>query len=80
MGIAHNERDKYFYILIESVVAELRKKGIATDTNDYEDIILIADTALWRYRHRSDGAPLAQNIENRIRNRKMKRRAYFENT
>lgn len=77
LGIAHNERDRYFYMLTESIITELKEKGIDTDINAYEDVILIVDIVLWRYRHRTDDVPLAQNIAVRIRDRRIKKRAYI---
>lgn len=75
LGINHTKRDTYFYTLIESCRKELTHYGIAIDANSQEDVMLLVDYCLWRYRHRAVDATLARNISDRIRQRIMRRRA-----
>ena len=75
LGITHNERDTYFNALICTAVKELKARGIDIDVNVTEDQILIADYSAWTYRKRQEDVPLARNLEWRIRNRIVKKRA-----
>ena len=75
LGITHNERDTYFNALIYTAVKELKARGIDIDIEVIEDQILIADYSAWTYRKRQEDVPLARNLEWRIRNRIVKKRA-----
>ena len=69
LGITHNLRDAYFIKLIEGSIKEINKRGIKLDLNDSGDAMLVADYAAWTYRKRQEDAPLANNIQQRLRNR-----------
>ena len=75
LGITHTMRDTYFITLIQSVVKEIEQKGILLNLDSAEDQILLSDYAAWVYRKRQENLPLAQNIQQRIRNRILKERA-----
>lgn len=75
LGITHTMRDTYFITLIKSVVKEIKQKGIILNLDNAEDQILLSDYAAWVYRKRQEDLPLAQNIQQRIRNRILKERA-----
>lgn len=74
LGIIHNKRDTYFYTAIRAAVAELNELNIEPAYDDQEYIMLVVDLVLWRYRHRAEDVPLAQNIRSRIRAFIMRRR------
>jgi hypothetical protein len=69
LGILHDKRDPYFIKLLQGTIKELERRGIKPDLNSTDDQMLVADYAAWVYRKRSEDAPLAQNIQIRIRNR-----------
>lgn len=75
LGITHNERDTYFNALIYATVKELKARGVDIDVNVIEDQILVSDYSAWTYRKRQEDVPLAKNLEWRIRNRIIKKRA-----
>lgn len=75
LGINHVLRDDFFYAQIESCKKELEGKGIITELSEIEDQILLSDFTAWRYRHRTEDVPLANNLQWRIRNRIVKGRA-----
>lgn len=75
LGIQHSKRDKYFLVILRSAEKELKGKGISIDRDENEDLLLIVDLALWRYRKRTEDIPLAKNIKQRIRDRIVKERA-----
>ncbi len=80
LGISHNKRDGYFAALVSGAVRELSAMGIHIDTENCEqdDIMLVVDFSLWRYRKRTDDVPLAENIRRRIRDRKIRGRVESE--
>ena len=80
LGITHTMRDAYFIVLIESVIKEINQKGITLNINSPDDQILISDYAAWVYRKRQENVPLAQNIQQRLRNRILKERAAPDDT
>lgn len=80
LGITHTMRDTYFITLLKAVVKEIEQKGITLNVNNAEDQILISDYAAWVYRKRQENLPLAQNIQQRIRNRILKERASIDDT
>ena len=75
LGITHNERDTYFNALICTAIKELKDKSIDINVDVTEDQVLVADYSAWTYRKRQEDVPLARNIEWRIRNRIIKKRA-----
>ena len=78
LGITHTMRDTYFITLIQSVVKEINQKGITLNLDSADDQILLSDYAAWVYRKRQENLPLAQNIQQRIRNRILKERAAID--
>ena len=48
LGITHNKRDTYFIKLIETVVAELARKGIDINYSSIEDMMFVSDYSAWR--------------------------------
>lgn len=79
LGITHNLRDAYFIKLIEGSIKEINKRGIKLDLNDSGDSMLVADYAAWTYRKRQEDAPLANNIQHRLRNRIIEERIAKQN-
>ena len=75
LGISHSKRDRYFLQLLKSAESEIRGKGILIDFAKSEDLLLVVDLALWKYRKRTEDVPLSQNIRQRIRDRIVKERA-----
>ena len=75
LGITHNKRDAYFVKLIESVIEELRNKGININIASIEDQMLVSDYCAWVYRKRQEDIPLSMNLTQRLRNRIVKGRA-----
>jgi hypothetical protein len=79
LGVTHNKRDVYFTALLNSVIGELGRKGIAIDPESAEsdDLFLIVDYAAWQYRSRTltDDISIPQNLQLRIRNRKIRNRS-----
>lgn len=74
LGISHNLRDAFFYQLLKGSLKEIEKKGITLDLNAPDDSMLLSDYAAWTYRKRQEDIPLANNIQQRIRNRIIKER------
>lgn len=58
---------------------EINKRGIKLDLNDSGDAMLVADYAAWTYRKRQEDAPLANNIQQRLRNRIIEERIAKQN-
>lgn len=69
LGITHILRDSFFIQLIKGTIQEIERRGITLDLTKADDQMLIVDYAAWSYRKRVEGAPLANNIQHRIRNR-----------
>jgi hypothetical protein len=69
LGISHNLRDAFFIKLIQGSLGEIQKRGIKLDLNNAADQMLLTDYAAWTYRKRQEDAPLASNIQHRLRNR-----------
>jgi hypothetical protein len=74
LGITHALRDAYLIKAIESSIQEIQRRGITLDLNQSDDQMLISDYAAWTYRKRQEDAPLANNIQHRLRNRIIKER------
>jgi hypothetical protein len=79
LGVTHSLRDAYFISLLKSTVAEIERRGITIDLNRTEDQILVSDYAAWTYRKRQEDAPLANNIQHRLRNRIIEERIAKQN-
>lgn len=79
LGILHTVRDAYFIELIKATIKEIERRGITLDLKSADDAILVADYAAWTYRKRQEDAPLANNIQHRLRNRIIKERAINQN-
>lgn len=79
LGISHTLRDAFFYQLLKGSLLEIEKKGITLDLNAADDSMLLADYAAWTYRKRQEDIPLANNIQQRIRNRIIKERVKKQN-
>lgn len=75
LGITSNKKDDFFQKVIASAKEQLQEKGILLDKNKDEDIMLLCDFSVWQYRSRKEGSEMPQNLQRRIRNRIMKRRA-----
>lgn len=75
LGIQHSKRDVYFLRILKSAQSEIEGRGISINIEDNEDLLLVVDFALWRYRNRTADVPLAKNIQKRIRDRIVKERA-----
>ena len=75
LGISHSKRDRYFLQLLKSAENEIKGKGISINLEKSDDLLLVVDFALWRYRKRTEDVPLSKNIRQRIRDRIVKERA-----
>jgi len=75
LGITHSKRDAYFYALLDAASMELKRKGITLDLMQADDQILLSDYAAWLYRKRQEDVPMANNLNWRIMNRKVRGRA-----
>lgn len=75
LGVQHSKRDKYFLSILKAAESEIKGKGISLDLEKSEDLLLLVDFALWRYRKRTEDVPLSQSIRHRIRDRIVKERA-----
>jgi len=69
LGITHSVRDAFFLQLLQGSIQEIERRGITLDQKSADDQMLIVDYAAWTYRKRQEDAPLASNIQHRIRNR-----------
>jgi hypothetical protein len=69
LGITHTLRDSFFIQLIKGTIKEIERRGITLELTKADDQMLIVDYATWTYRKRVEDAPLANNIQYRIRNR-----------
>ena len=69
LGITHTLRDSFFIQLIKSTIKEIERRGISLDLTMADDQMLVCDYAAWTYRKRVEDAPLASNIQHRLRNR-----------
>jgi hypothetical protein len=69
LGITHNLRDAYLIPLIQGSKNEIERRGITLDLNNTADQMLLSDYSAWTYRKRLEDAPLANNIQARLRNR-----------
>lgn len=75
LGVSHSKRDRYFLQLLKSAENEINSKGISIDLEKSDDLLLVVDLALWKYRKRTEDVPLSKNIRQRIRDRIVKERA-----
>lgn len=75
LGVKHEKRDDYFKNYLAAQNGELLRRGIRLDLKVTEDIMLLSDYAAWNYRKRTEDIPLAQNLQQRIRNRQIESRA-----
>jgi len=74
LGITHTLRDSFFIQLIKSTIKEIERRGITLDLSMADDQMLVVDYSAWTYRKRVEDAPLASNIQHRLRNRIVKER------
>lgn len=79
LGITHSLRDAYLIPLIKGSITEIEKRGITLDLNNTGDQMLISDYSAWTYRKRLEDAPLANNIQTRLRNRMIEERIAKQN-
>lgn len=79
LGITHNLRDSFFIQLIKATIQEIERRGINLVLNKADDQMLIVDYAAWTYRKRVEDAPLANNIQHRLRNRIIQERINKQN-
>lgn len=79
LGITHTLRDAFFIELIKSTIKEIERRGIKLDQKRVDDQMLIVDYTAWNYRKRQEDAPLANNIQHRIRNRIVEERIIKQN-
>lgn len=79
LGINHDKRDGYFknYLIAQS--ADLLRRGIKLDMKVMDDVMLLSDYAAWNYRKRTEDVALAQNLQQRLRNRRIKNRGEVAN-
>ena len=75
LGITHDRRDAYFNSLLQASLLELKRKGIVLDLSQADDQMLLSDYAAWLYRKRQENVPMANNLNWRIMNRKVRKRA-----
>ena len=75
LGITHDKRDAYFYALLVAAVLELKRKGIVLDLGQADDMMLLSDYAAWLYRKRQEDVTMANKLNWRIMNRKVRGRA-----
>jgi len=75
LGITHDKRDTYFYALLNAASMELGRKGITLDLAQADDQMLLSDYAAWLYRKRQEDVPMANNLNWRIMNRKVRGKA-----
>lgn len=71
--ISSTIRDDYLKTLIHACEREFDGRGVKISDN-IDDILLLADYVAFRYRHRTDDAPLPKNLQLRIQNKKVRRR------
>lgn len=69
LGITHAIRDAYLIQAIKGSMQEIERRGIKLDLSAADDQMLISDYTAWTYRKRQEDAPLANNIQHRLRNR-----------
>ena len=74
LGITHTLRHSFFIQLIKGTIKEIERRGIVLDLAMADDQMLVVDYAAWTYRKRVEDAPLATNIQHRLRNRIIKER------
>lgn len=67
--MTHNLRDAYFISLLQGCQKEIQRRGIKLDLNSADDQMLLTDYSAWSYRKRQEDAPLANNLQQRLRNR-----------
>jgi hypothetical protein len=79
LGITHNLRDAFFISLLQGSKKEIERRGITLDLNKTDDQMLISDYAAWTYRKRQEDTPLANNIQQRLRNRIIEERIAKQN-
>jgi hypothetical protein len=79
LGITHDLRDAFFIQLIQGSMKEIERRGIKLDKTKSDDQMLIVDYAAWTYRKRQEDVPLANNIQNRLRNRIIEERIAKQN-
>lgn len=75
LGIKSTARDEYFSSLLKADFEEIKRKGVVLDLTAVEDQVLLSDYTAYKYRHRHENVSLARNIQLRIRNRIMRKRA-----
>lgn len=73
LGLSSTAKDEYFQELIRACKSELEKK-FRLDITDTEDMMLLCDYAVWRYRNRISGNAMPENLTYRIRNRSIRGR------
>lgn len=80
LGISITSRDEYYMNIISGCRSELEGKGIALDLAETEDMMLLLDYALWRYKKRNEDAGIPEHLRLRIMNKKLKGRVAYEQT
>lgn len=75
IGISSTARDYYFLSLVKSSTQELNSRGACLDFGKTEDVMLAADYAAWKYRHRETGEGMPENIRQRLINRRTEKRS-----
>lgn len=75
LGVSGNQRDEYLLQCLSAANSELARKGVVLDLTAADDVMLLSDYTAYKYRHRTDDAPLPKNIQLRIRNRDTKSRS-----
>jgi hypothetical protein len=74
IGIKSTIRDEFYTALLQSSAKELERK-IKLDLKEIDDIMLLVDYADWINQKRDKGEPMPENIKDRIRDRKIKKRS-----
>lgn len=74
IGIKSIIRDEFYMALLQSSAKEIERK-VKLNLEEIDDIMLLVDYADWMNRKRNTGEPMPENIKDRIRDRKMKKRS-----
>lgn len=75
LGINGNQKDDYFMVFLEATQKDLESRAIHLDLSSIDDTMLLVDYSAWKYRNRNEDTQMPTNIELRLLNRKVKRRA-----
>lgn len=74
IGIKSTIRDEFYKALLQSSAKEIERK-VKLNLEEIDDIMLLVDYADWMNKKRNTGEPMPENIKDRIRDRKIKKRS-----